>query len=82
MDLCIPKREFQAVVRDIFRGINPDLRCQSKALLALQEAAEAFLQDVFTQAEAARQKADHDEVTEDDFASALRRIGSGKPQKT
>ena len=36
----LPKAPFQRVVRQICRDIDPDLRFQSQALFALQEAAE------------------------------------------
>ncbi|EED11669.1 histone H3, putative [Talaromyces stipitatus ATCC 10500] len=44
-DLIIPKLPFQTLVREIAQDISltADLRWQSSAILALQEAAEAFL---------------------------------------
>ena len=42
-DLLIPKRSFQMLVREIAQDFKTDLRFQSSALLALHEAAEAYL---------------------------------------
>jgi histone H3 len=43
VDLLIPKRPFQRLVRAVTREFNSDVRFQSTALLALQEGAEAYL---------------------------------------
>ncbi|KAK7282367.1 hypothetical protein RIF29_11066 [Crotalaria pallida] len=43
----IPALPFQALVRQIAREYRPDLRFQSVAVWALQEAAEAYLVDLF-----------------------------------
>ena len=42
-DLLLRKLSFQRLVREISQEIKTDLRFQSTALLALQEAAEAYL---------------------------------------
>jgi histone H3 len=42
-DLLIPKLAFSRLVREIASEISSDLRFQSGALGALQEAAEAYL---------------------------------------
>ena len=42
-DLLIRKLPFQRLVREIAAGVSKDLRFQSSAILALQEAAEAYL---------------------------------------
>jgi histone H3 len=42
-DLLIRKLPFQRLVREIAAGVSKDLRFQSSAILALQEAAEAHL---------------------------------------
>ena len=47
VDTIIPKVSFQGMVREISRGIKSDIRFQSTALLALQEAAEAYAVAVF-----------------------------------
>jgi histone H3 len=46
-DLLLRKLPFQRVVREIAQSIKPDLRFQSTAILALQEAAEAYLTGLF-----------------------------------
>ena len=46
-ELLIRKLPFQRLVREIARKINPELRFQSTAVLALQEAAESFLVTMF-----------------------------------
>ena len=46
-DLLIRKLPFQRLVREIARKISPELRFQSTALLALQEASEAYLIKMF-----------------------------------
>ena len=43
----LPKAPFQRLVRNICEAIDPDLRFQSQALLAVQEAAEAYLVGLF-----------------------------------
>jgi histone H3 len=46
-DLLIPKLPFQRLVREISTDFKTDLKFQSQAILALQEAAEAFLVGLF-----------------------------------
>ena len=46
-DLLIRKLPFQRVVREIAQEYKNDLRFQSQAVLALQEAAEAYLVGLF-----------------------------------
>lgn len=47
-DLLLQKRPFQRLTREVVSSIsNEDYRMQSTALLALQEAAEAYLTDLF-----------------------------------
>ena len=46
-ELLIQKIPFQRLVREVFQRLNPDLRIQSTALLALQEASEAYLVNLF-----------------------------------
>ena len=47
MDLIIRKAPFQRLVREIAQDLMSDLRFQSTAVLALQEAAEAYLTGLF-----------------------------------
>ena len=46
-DLLIRKLPFQRLVREIAQALKQDFRFQSQALLALQEAAEAYLVSLF-----------------------------------
>ncbi|KAL2902159.1 histone H3.3a [Bienertia sinuspersici] len=46
-DLLIRKLPFQRLVREIAQDLKPDLRFQSHAVLAIQEAAEAYLVGLF-----------------------------------
>ena len=46
-DLLIRKLPFQRLVREIAQDYKSDLRFQSQAVLALQEAAEAFMVNLF-----------------------------------
>ncbi len=48
-DLLIRKVPFQRLVREIAKSIQSDLRFQSLAILALQEAAEDYLVRMFEQ---------------------------------
>ena len=46
-ELLIRKLPFQRLVREIAQDLNKDLRFQSTAILALHEAAEAYLVGLF-----------------------------------
>ena len=46
----LPKAPFQRLVRSVAEGVDPQIRWQSSALLALQEAAEAHLTSLFDDA--------------------------------
>ena len=46
-ELLIRKLPFQRLIREIVRSFNEELRCQSTAVLCLQEAAEAYLMGLF-----------------------------------
>jgi histone H3 len=46
-DLLLRKLPFQRLVREIAREYKAELRFQSSAILALQEAAEAYLVGLF-----------------------------------
>ena len=50
VDLLIPLLPFQRLVREIMQDCHMDLRFQSSAILALQEAPEAFLVSIFESA--------------------------------
>ncbi len=49
-NLLIPKKSFGRLVREIAQELGDDLRFQEDAILALQEAAEAHLIEVFKRA--------------------------------
>lgn len=52
VDNLIPRRPFQRVVREILQNVGgTEMRIQSSALLALQEAAEAFAVGMFADAQ-------------------------------
>jgi histone H3 len=46
-DLLLRKMPFQRLVREIAQDYRSDLRFQAKAVLALQEASEAYLTGLF-----------------------------------
>ena len=46
-ELLLPRAPFQRLVREITGGYDPDLRFAPQALIALQEAAEAYLVGIF-----------------------------------
>lgn len=46
-DLMLKKLPFQRLVREIAQSIRHDLRFQSSALLAIQEATESYLTTLF-----------------------------------
>ena len=46
-DLLLPRAPFQRLVREITGGHDPDLRFAPQALIALQEATEAYLVGIF-----------------------------------
>ena len=46
-ELLIRKLPFQRLVREVAQDFKPDLRFQSTAILALQEASEAYLVGLF-----------------------------------
>mmetsp|Transcript_103235 Transcript_103235/g.332527 ORF Transcript_103235/g.332527 Transcript_103235/m.332527 type:complete len:155 (+) Transcript_103235:129-593(+) len=46
-ELLIRKLPFQRLVREIAEELKPDMRFQSQAVLALQEASEAYLVGLF-----------------------------------
>ena len=46
-ELLVRKLPFQRLVREIAQEFKPDLRFQSTAVLALQEATEAYLVGLF-----------------------------------
>lgn len=49
-ELIIPKSPFQRLVREIVQDFKSDFRVQSSAVLAVQEASEAYLVELFDDA--------------------------------
>ena len=47
MDLLICKLPFRRLVHELLQGINSDLRVQTTAMLASQEASKAYLVGIF-----------------------------------
>ena len=45
--MLLPRAPFQRLVRSISSAFDPDLRFQSQSLVALQEAAEAYVVSLF-----------------------------------
>ena len=45
--MLIRKLPFQRIIRDLAQGMSAQIRFQSQALLALQEATEAYLVGLF-----------------------------------
>jgi histone H3 len=46
-DLLIRRLPFQRLVRELAQNFKPDLRFQSSAIMALQEASESYLVGLF-----------------------------------
>ena len=49
-DLLVRKLPFQRLVREVAQDFKPDLRFQGAAIMALQHAAEAYMVEVFENA--------------------------------
>ena len=71
-DLLIRKAPFQHLVRELACAIKSDLRMQSTALLALQEAAEAYLIGLFNDTNECALHAKHVTIMPKDMQLALR----------
>ena len=74
-ELLIRKLPFQHLVREIAQAFKTDLRFQSQAVLALQEAAEAYLVGLFKDANLEAIHAERDTLQPRDFQAARRRRG-------
>lgn len=75
-ELLIRKLPFQRLVREIAREFKSDLRYQASAVMALQEAAEAYLVGLFEDANLCAIHAKRVTVMPKDFSLA-RRIRDG-----
>lgn len=76
-DLLLPKRPFQALVREIAQDRLVDLRFQTSAIMALQEAAEAFLVGLFEDTQLCALHAKRITITTKDMQLARRIRGTG-----
>jgi histone H3 len=74
-ELLIRKLPFQRLVKEIAQEIQPKIRFQSGALLALQEMAEAFLVDLYQDTNLAAIHAKRVTITPKDMQLALRLRG-------
>ncbi|KAJ7573174.1 histone 3 [Mycena floridula] len=74
-ELLIRKLPFQRLVREIAQDFQPDLRFQSSAVLALQEAAEAYLVSLFEDTNLAAIHAKRVTIQPKDLALARRLRG-------
>lgn len=77
-ELLLRKLPFQRLVREIAQDFQKDLRFQSTAILALQEASEAYLVSLFTDANLCAIHAKRITVTPKDMQLA-RRIRGERP---
>ena len=80
-DLLIRKLPFQRLVREIMMNIRTDLRVQGSAMLALQEATEAYLASLFEDTQLCAIHAGRTGVQPKDMALA-RRIAGNHGQNT
>ena len=71
-DLLIHKLPFQHLVREIAQDWKSDVRMQSTAMLALQEAAEAYLVGLFHDTNECALHAKHVTITPKDMQLARR----------
>jgi histone H3 len=71
-DLLVPKLPFQRLVREIAQEMKTELRFQGMAILALQEAAEAYLVELFQDTNLLALHAKRVTITPQDLALARR----------
>ena len=74
-ELLIKKLPFQRLVREVAQGQKDDLRFTSSAMLALQEASEAFLVQLFEDTNACALHAKRVTIMKKDMALAKRLRG-------
>jgi len=77
-DLLIRKLPFQRLVREVAQRLKPDLRFQSAAVAALQEASEVYLVGLFADTNLAAIHAKRVTITPKDMQLARRLRGEGK----
>jgi histone H3 len=71
-ELFIRKKAFQRLVREVAQGFWSDVRFQSPAILAVQEATEAYLVGLFEDANVCTISAGRVTVMPEDFELARR----------
>ena len=74
-EMLIPKLAFQRLVKEVMQQINEELRIQSTALAAMQEAAEAYLVEYFEDAQHSSIFAGRTTVMQRDFLHVMRMRG-------
>jgi histone H3/H4 len=74
-DLSIPRVSFQRVVREISQRYNEQIKFMGSAVLALQEASEAYAVSMFSDADLCREHRGRETLTIRDLRLAAR-IGS------
>ncbi|KAG6861272.1 histone H3.1 [Termitomyces sp. Mi166 len=74
-ELLIPKLPFQRLVREVAQDFGNNLRFQTSAISALQEAAEAYLVDLFQDTNLAAIHANRVTIMPRDIALARRLRG-------
>ncbi|KAE8257200.1 hypothetical protein A4X13_0g2517 [Tilletia indica] len=75
VELILPKAALQRLVKEIFLYYRPDFRIESRALAAIQEAMEAYLVNIFEDAQAAARHAGRITVFRSDIQLARRLRG-------
>lgn len=80
-ELLIRKLPFQRLVREIAQSFATDLRFQSSAVMALQEAAEAYLTALFEDTNACAIHTKRVTIKPQDMQLALRIRGASVSQK-
>jgi histone H3 len=78
VNLVIRKLPFQRLVRQIVQDVKPDMRMNALALLALQEATEAYMVGVFEDTNLCAIHAKRVTIMPKDMQLALRIRGSGR----
>jgi histone H3 len=76
--LVIRKLPFQRLVKQIVQDLKPDMRMNPLALLALQEATEAYVVGLFEDTNLCAIHAKRVTITPKDMQLALRIRGSGR----
>lgn len=74
-DTVLPAVPFVRLVREIMSQYNPEMRCQSVAVQAIQEAAESFLVALFEDSNLCAIHANRTTVQKQDMKLAMRLAG-------